>query len=59
MQVNISARHGSLSAETQDRMAAKAQKRRRFYDRVTAIDVKVDREPRESPRAEVRVSVEE
>jgi len=58
VQVNISARHGHLSAETQDKIAEKAEKLRRLFDRVMAIEVIVDLEHRETPTAELRVSAE-
>jgi putative sigma-54 modulation protein len=58
VQVNISARHGHLSAETQDKIAEKAEKLRRLFDRVMAIEVIVDLEHRETPTVELRVSAE-
>lgn len=58
MQVNISARHGQLSPETQEKISQKVEKLRRFFDRVTAIDATVDLEHHESPSVELRLSVE-
>jgi putative sigma-54 modulation protein len=58
VQVNISARHGNLSADTQAKINDKVEKLRRFFDRVTAIEVLADMEHRESPRVELCVSVE-
>lgn len=58
MQVKISARHGHLSPETQAKITDKVEKLRRLFDRVTAIEVTVDLEHRESPSVELRVSVE-
>ncbi len=58
MQVNISARHGHLSSDTQEKIVEKVQKLRRFYDRVTAIEVIVNLERHESPSVELTVSVE-
>jgi putative sigma-54 modulation protein len=58
VQINISARHGHLSAETQDKIRDKLNKLRRLYDRVSAIDATVDLEHQESPRVELRLSVE-
>lgn len=58
MQVNISARHGHLSAGTQERVSEKVDKLRRFYDRITAIQVTIDLEHRETPSVEVRVTAE-
>lgn len=58
MQIRLSARHGHLGTETQERIKEKVEKLRRFYDRVTAIEVTADLERIESPRVELRVSVE-
>lgn len=58
MQINISARHGHLSAETQDKIREKLEKLRRLYDRVSAIEATVDLEHVESPSLELRLSVE-
>ena len=59
MQVNISARHGQLSGQTQERITTKVEKLRKFFDRVTSINVTADLEHRESPTVEIRVSAEE
>lgn len=58
MQINISTRHGHLSAETQDKLTAKLTKLSRFHDRLTSVNATVDLEHPESPQIEVRVSVE-
>jgi putative sigma-54 modulation protein len=58
VQINISARHGHLSADTQQKISDKVERLRRLYDRVSAINVTVDLEHRESPTVELRVSVE-
>lgn len=58
MQINISARHGHLSAETQEKIRDKLEKLRRLYDRISAIDATVDLEHQESRLVELRVSVE-
>ena len=58
MQINISTRHGHLSAETRDKMSAKLGKLGRFHERVSAVNVTVDLEHPDSPRVELRVSVE-
>jgi ribosome-associated translation inhibitor RaiA len=55
VQVNISARHGHLSAGTQEKITDKVEKLRRLFDRVTAIQVTVDLEHEESPSVEVQV----
>ena len=58
MQINISARHGHLSAATQEKVTEKVEKLQRYHERVTAIHVTVDLEHKDSPSVEVRVSVE-
>lgn len=58
MQINISARHGQLSAATQEKITEKVEKLRRLFDRLTAIDVTVDLEHRDAPNVEVKVSAE-
>ena len=58
MQVIVSARHGQLSAATQERVAEKVEKLRRFFDRITRIEVTVNLENREAPRVELCVSAE-
>lgn len=58
MQVNISARHGHLSADTQAKIGEKVEKLRRIFDRVTAIQVTADLEHRDAPSVELRLSAE-
>lgn len=58
MQVNISARHGSLDGDMQSKMREKAEKLRRLFDRVAAITVTADLDRHESPSVELRISVE-
>jgi len=58
VQINISARHGHLSDETQAKILEKLQKLPRFHDRLTAIDVTVDLEHRDAPDVDLRVSAE-
>ena len=58
MQINISTRHGHLSQSTQDRITEKVEKLLRFNDRLTATEVTVDLEHKETPHVEFRVSVE-
>ena len=58
MQIDISARHGSLSSKTQDHLREKVEKLRRFHDRLTAIHITVDLDQRETPAVELRVSAE-
>ncbi len=58
MQVNVSARHGSLQSGDQQLIEDKAVKLRRLYDRVSAINVTVDLKELEKPNVEIQVSVE-
>ncbi len=58
MQVNVSARHGSLQPGDQELIQEKAVKLRRLYDRVSAIDVTVDLEHQDKPGIEIQVSIE-
>lgn len=58
MQINISARHGHLSAGTQEKITEKVEKLKRFNERMTSIQVTVDLEHRESPNVEIRVTAE-
>jgi putative sigma-54 modulation protein len=58
MQINISTRHGHLSAETQEKIKSRVQKLLRFNDRLTAIEVTVNLEHKDAPVVEFRVSVE-
>jgi ribosome-associated translation inhibitor RaiA len=58
VQINISARHGHLSAGTQEKITEKVEKLGRYFDRMTAILVTINLEHRESPQVEIRVSVE-
>lgn len=58
MQINISARHGHLSASTQEKINEKVEKLNRYFDRLTAIGVTVNLEHRENPDVEIRVSLE-
>ena len=59
MQVNISARHGSLQPGDQELIVEKTEKLRRLYDRVNAIDVTVDLQQLDKPSVEIQVSVEQ
>ena len=58
MQITISARHGHLSPGTQEKITEKVETVRKFLDRITAIQVTVDLEHRDSPTVELRVSAE-
>lgn len=58
MQVNISARHGSLQPGDQELIVEKTEKLRRLYDRINAINVTVDLKQLEKPSVEIQVSAE-
>lgn len=58
MQVNVSARHGSLTSHDQDVISEKADKVRRLFDRVNAVDVIVDMQHQDNPHVEINVSAE-
>ena len=59
MQITISARHGHLSDQTQQKITEKTEKLRKFFDRITAIEVTVDLEHRETTvDVEIRASAE-
>ncbi|MCA9132746.1 MAG: ribosome-associated translation inhibitor RaiA [Planctomycetales bacterium] len=58
MQVNVSARHGSLSAPDQEIIREKAEKVRRLFDRVNAVEVTVDFHLQDQPSVEINVSAE-
>jgi ribosome-associated translation inhibitor RaiA len=58
VQLSISARHGHLGASAQDKIKEKVERLKRFFDRVSAIDVTVDLENHDLVGVEVRVSAE-
>lgn len=58
MQINISVRHGQVSKPTQARIEEKVGKLVRFFDRLTAIEVTIDLDRRETPWVDLRVSAE-
>ena len=58
MQIKISTRHGHLSEETQQKILEKTEKLTRFFDRLTAIEVTISLEHRDTPDVDLRVSAE-
>ncbi len=58
MQLNISTRHGHLGEPTQEKIRAKLEKMPRLFERLTAIEVTIDLEHKESPHIDLRVSAE-
>jgi len=49
VQVKISARHGHLSEATQAKLTAKVERLSRLFERLTAIEVTVDLEHKDTP----------
>lgn len=58
MQVNVSARHGSLTGPDQELVREKVEKVRRLYDRINSIQVTVDMQHQDQPHVEINVSAE-
>lgn len=58
MQIQISTRHGQLSDASQKKIAAKAEKLLRIFDRLTAIEVIVDIKDETNPRVDLKVAAE-
>jgi putative sigma-54 modulation protein len=58
VQIQISTRHGHLSDESQERIAAKAEKLLKIFDRLTAIEVIIDLTDSTVPRVDLKVSAE-
>lgn len=58
MQVQISTRHGHLSDASRERIAAKAEKLLRIFDRLTAIEVIIDLTDSNTPQVDAKVSAE-
>ena len=58
MQTQISTRHGQLSDASQKKIAAKAEKLLRIFDRLTAIEVIVDLKDETNPRVDLKVAAE-
>ena len=58
MQIKISTRHGRISDQTQEKITAKMEKLSRFFERLTAIEVTIDLEHRDTPAVDLKVSAE-
>ncbi|HVT27252.1 MAG TPA: ribosome-associated translation inhibitor RaiA [Lacipirellulaceae bacterium] len=58
MQIQISTRHGQLSDASQQKIAAKAEKLLRIFERLTAIEVIIDLTDENTPRVDLKVSAE-
>jgi putative sigma-54 modulation protein len=58
VQISISARHGHLSESTQAKITAKLEKLPKYFERLTAVELTVNLEHRETPSVDLRVSAE-
>jgi len=59
VQINISTRHGHVSEGTRAKVTEKLQRLIRFYDRLSAIELTIDLEHRETPGVDLRVSAKQ
>jgi len=58
VQIQVTARHGHLSEETQSKLTSKAEKLVRHFDRLTSIEWVVDLQDAKKPQVELLVSAE-
>jgi len=58
VQINVSARHGHLSAASQSKISAKVSRLKRYFDRITALNVTVDLGDATLPVVEIVASAE-
>lgn len=58
MVIKIAARHGHLSEATQAKITAKLERISRVFERLTAIEIAVDLEHKDSTSVDLRVSAE-
>ena len=58
MQINVSARHGHLSPASQSKVVAKVSRLKRYFDRLTALNVTVDLANPQLPAVEIVASAE-
>ncbi len=58
MQINITTRHGHLSAATKSKIVAKVSRLERYFERVTAMEVTVDLEHETTPVIHLTVDAE-
>jgi putative sigma-54 modulation protein len=58
VQINVSARHGQLSGATQSKIASKVSRLKRYFNRLTALNVTVDLENEALPAVEIVASAE-
>jgi len=58
VQINVSARHGHLSPASQSKIVAKVSRLKRYFDRLTALNVTVDLGNKALPAVEIVASAE-
>ena len=58
MQIKVSTRHGHLSPAAQSKISAKVSRLKRYFDRLTALNVTVDLENASLPAVEIVASAE-
>ena len=58
MQINISTRHGQLSAATQEKISDKVAKLVRFHERLSAAEVTVDLNGEDRATVEIQITAE-
>ena len=58
VQVKVSTRHGHLSPAAQSKITAKVSRLKRYFDRLTALNVTVDLGNKELPAVEIVASAE-
>lgn len=58
MQVQISTRHGDISAATKEKITKKVEKLHRYFERLMSIDVTVDLEKADEPKIEIVATAE-
>ena len=58
MQINVSTRHGNISEATEAKVIAKVEKLKRFFERLTQIEVVIDLKKEDEPLVDINVSAE-
>ena len=58
VQINVSARHGHLSPASQSKIVAKVSRLRRYFNRLTALNVTVDLQNSTLPAVEIVAKAE-
>lgn len=58
MQVKVSTRHGHLSPASQSKITAKVSRLKRYFDRLTSLNVTIDLGNKDLPAVEIVASAE-